>query len=88
VVEKIPPVTTYNSVYTYNTRKFKLQRSDDGINWIDVDEVLDNRFAVTDRMVEEFSTRYIRLYIYLGNNIQYDPGVRIHEFELYYVKDK
>jgi hypothetical protein len=39
-------------------------------------------------MVEEFSTRYIRLYIYLGNNIQYDPGVRIHEFELYYVKDK
>jgi hypothetical protein len=88
VVEKLPPVTTYNSVYTYNTRKFKLQRSDDGINWIDVDEVLDNRFAVTDRIVEEFSTRYIRLYIYLGNNIQYDPGVRIHEFELYYVKDK
>lgn len=66
----------------YNTADFKLQKSDDGINWTDVDSVTDNTAAITDRYVTPFSARYVRLYVSKGN-LNSDNSVRIYELELW-----
>lgn len=69
----------------YNTRDFKLQRSDNDAQWYDVDTVTGNTANTTDRNVN-FTARYVRLYI--TNAVQ--PGVasdrnnaRIYEFGVY-----
>ncbi|AGX44364.1 Ig-like domain-containing protein [Clostridium saccharobutylicum] len=73
-----------NEPATWNTSDFKLQkRSDDGLSWIDVDSVTGNTADITDRNVNPFTARYVRLYV--TNPVQ--PGewavARIDEFELY-----
>jgi hypothetical protein len=69
---------------SYITRDFKLQKSDDGVTWTDVDTVTGNTVNVTSRTVSPFSARYVRLYI--TNPVQ--PGTtnvsaRIYELGLY-----
>lgn len=66
----------------YNTADFKLQRSDDGVNWMDVDSVTGNTAAITDRMVPAFTTRYVRLHVSKANAGS-DNSVRIYEFEVW-----
>ncbi|TLX76404.1 DUF4185 domain-containing protein [Labilibacter sediminis] len=46
-----------------NTRDFKLQVSDDEINWTTVDEVIGNTNGFTERDIPETEGRYWRLYI-------------------------
>jgi uncharacterized protein YjdB len=66
----------------YNTSDFKLQKSNDGINWIDVDNVIGNTDAITDRTVGGFSARYVRLYITKATQSASEV-IRIFEFEVY-----
>ncbi|WNR45238.1 fibronectin type III domain-containing protein [Paenibacillus roseipurpureus] len=65
---------------SWNTKDFKLQKSEDGTTWTDVDSVVGNTANVTDRTVTLFATRYIRLYI---TNSGSDSAARIFELELY-----
>jgi hypothetical protein len=73
----------------YNTRDFKLQRSDDGDHWRDIDAVIGNSENVTDRTVTPFTARYVRLYIMkptqqgLSSQTGEWGAVRIYEIELY-----
>ncbi|MFD0672701.1 discoidin domain-containing protein [Cohnella sp. GCM10027633] len=64
----------------FNTRDFKLQRSSDGISWVDVDTVTGNTGSVTDRTVTAFTSRYVRLYITTPTTGS-DNTARIYEFE-------
>lgn len=69
---------------TYITRDFKLQKSDDGVNWVTVDSVTGNTVNVTDRQVAPFAAKYIRLHI--TNPVQAGAAsvsARIYELELY-----
>jgi len=65
-----------------NTKNFRLQKSDDGLTWEDVDVVRNNVQTIVDRYVPAFETRYVRLYI---DQATHDPSniARIYEFELY-----
>lgn len=75
----------------YNTKNYKLQKSNDGTTWTDVDTVSGNTAASTDRSVTAFSANYVRLYITtpVQDNAGYYqvPGdrsnARIYELELY-----
>ncbi|MGO4107880.1 glycoside hydrolase domain-containing protein [Paenibacillus sp. YAF4_2] len=65
----------------WNTKNFRLQKSDDGETWTDVDVVTNNAQTIVDRFVEPFAARYIRLYI---DKAAYDNNTaRIYEFEVY-----
>lgn len=66
----------------YNTKDFKLQASNDGINFTDVDIVMGNSTNITDRSIHS-NARYVRLYITQGTQSGYDGYVRIPEFEVY-----
>lgn len=66
----------------WNTRDFKLQKSDDGKTWTDVDEVVGNTAGTTNRNVSEFTARYVRLYITKATQTR-DKAARIYEFEVY-----
>lgn len=66
----------------YNTRDFKLQVSNDGTNFTDVDAVIGNSSNSTDRNINAHG-RYLRLYITQGTQIGYDGYARIYEFETY-----
>lgn len=66
----------------FNTKNFKLQKSMDGETWTDVDVVMNNRSSITDRKVDTFSARYVRLYITAPTQTK-DNAARIYEFELY-----
>ncbi|ANE46428.1 hypothetical protein SY83_09245 [Paenibacillus swuensis] len=46
-----------------NTKSFQLQQSADGVHWSDLDTVTNNTQGVTDRKVNPFKSRYVRLYI-------------------------
>jgi alpha-glucosidase len=65
----------------YNTRDFKLQVSNDGTNWTDIDSVTGNSANLTDRLVNS-SGRYVRLYVTNPNNGM-DSAARIRELEIY-----
>lgn len=67
---------------SWNTRDFKLQRSDDGSAWTDVDIVTNNTANITDRVTNPFTARYVRLYITKPTNTS-DSAARIYEIELY-----
>lgn len=67
---------------TWNTKDFKLQKSDDGSNWEDADVVSGNTDNVTNREVDPFTSRYVRLYITKPTNTS-DRAARIYELELY-----
>jgi|GEM_PF-1409427 alpha-1,2-mannosidase, putative len=65
----------------WNTKNFRLQKSDDGETWTDVDVVTNNVQTIVDRFVEPFAARYIRLYI---DKAAYDNNTaRIYELEVY-----
>ncbi|CAM3561820.1 GH92 family glycosyl hydrolase [Paenibacillus lupini] len=65
----------------WNTKNFKLQKSDDGETWTDVDVVTNNVQTIVDRFVEPFAARYIRLYI---DKAASDGNVaRVYELEIY-----
>jgi hypothetical protein len=66
----------------FNTGAFKLERSNDGTTWVDVDTVSGNNASVTDRIVTPFTARYVRLYVTQAN-LTFDDDVRIYEFEVW-----
>lgn len=69
----------------WNTKNFRLQKSDDGTTWTDVDIVQNNAQAIVDRYLREpFSARYVRFYVSQG---AYDSNtVRLYELQLYGVE--
>lgn len=67
----------------FNTRDFVLQQSDDGINFTDVDSVMDNSEDVTDRTIDPINTRYLRLYITNPQTSTQYMATRIYEIEVY-----
>lgn len=66
----------------WNTRNFKLQKSSNGYSWTDVDTVSNNTANITNRIVNQFSARYVRLYITNPTQTN-DNAARIYEVELY-----
>ncbi|MEC0329445.1 glycoside hydrolase family 92 protein [Paenibacillus macerans] len=66
----------------WNTKNFRLQKSDDGKTWTDVDVVQNNAQTIVDRYLPEpFSARYVRFYVSKG---AHDSNtVRLYELELY-----
>lgn len=66
----------------YNTKDYKLQKSFDGETWEDVDVVEYNTAPRTDRTVEAFDARYVRLYI-TNPSQSNETAARINEFEVY-----
>lgn len=67
---------------SYNNQDFKLQKSIDNINWVDVDSVSGNTSSKTDRIVTEFLARFVRVLV--TNGIQANPQLTsILEFEVY-----
>ncbi|MFC4808882.1 glycoside hydrolase domain-containing protein [Paenibacillus sp. GCM10023250] len=70
-----------NNAPFWNTKDFRLQKSDDGQTWTDVDVVKSNVQTIVDRFVTPFEARYVRLYI---DKAAYDGNVvRVYEFEVY-----
>jgi len=65
-----------------NTRDFKLQSSLDGVNWQDVDVVINNDEGVTDRRIKPCIAKYVRLYITQAE-LNGNEAARIYEFEVY-----
>ncbi|QNK55922.1 S-layer homology domain-containing protein [Paenibacillus sp. PAMC21692] len=47
----------------YNTRDFSLQKSENGVDWLDVDVVEGNELKEVDRLIEPATARYFRIYI-------------------------
>lgn len=72
----------FNEPSEYNTSDFKLQKSSDGKTWEDVDQVIGNKDSVTNRKVEPFTARYVRLYITKATQTNSNTA-RIFSFELY-----
>ncbi|BBH23072.1 hypothetical protein Back11_44170 [Paenibacillus baekrokdamisoli] len=66
-----------------NTSDFKLQSSNDGVNWSDRDTVTGNMANITDRSIVPFTAKYVRLYITKPGQLATDLYARIYEFELY-----
>jgi alpha-L-fucosidase 2 len=71
-----------NGNSNYNSRDFRLQKSDDGTSWTDADIVYGNTKAVVSRNVSEFSARYVRLLLETStqNNA---GGIAVAEFEVW-----
>ena len=73
----------------WNTRDFRLQVSNDGEIWEDVDIVKGNTANITYRRLEEpVKARYVKLYIDDPTNTSSNKGARIFEFEIYAAVDK
>ncbi|MFG1732963.1 GH92 family glycosyl hydrolase [Paenibacillus sp. 843] len=66
----------------WNTRDFRLQKSDNGTSWKDVDVVKNNAQTIVDRYLSEpVTARYFRFYVSQG---AYDSNtVRLYELELH-----
>ena len=62
-----------------NLNAFKLQRSDDGKAWTDVDKVEDNRSAIVDRVVAPFAAKQVRILVTKETRKPADKTARIHE---------
>ena len=65
-----------------NLNDFKLQRSDDGATWTDVDTVADNRSAIVDRVVAPFTAKQVRILITKETRKAAEKTARIHEIVL------
>lgn len=50
----------------YNMMDYKLQGSNDNTNWVDLDSVIGNTVAVTDRTFTAVQYQYVRLYVTKG----------------------
>ncbi|MCS7463154.1 glycoside hydrolase family 92 protein [Paenibacillus doosanensis] len=65
----------------WNTKDFRLQMSQDGQTWLDVDTVKNNVQTIVKRYVPTFTAQYVRLYVDKG---AYDNNtVRLYELEIY-----
>lgn len=65
----------------WNTKDFRLQKSNDGQTWEDVDVVKNNVQTILNRYVPVFSAQYIRFYV---DKAAYDNNtVRLYELEVY-----
>lgn len=68
----------------YNLKAYRLQKSNDGINFTDVDVVYNNFSNKTDKTVQKFTARYLRVYINQGGGYTADNSWNsILEFEAY-----
>jgi F5/8 type C domain len=65
-----------------NLSDFKLQRSDDGSQWLDVDSVVANRADVIDRVVAPFSARHVRILVLKDGRKPNEKTARIQELAL------
>lgn len=66
----------------WNTQNFRLQKSDDGVTWTDVDVVQGNVQTVVDRYLPEpVTAQYLRFYVSKG--AAGDNTVRLYELEVY-----
>ena len=65
-----------------NLADFKLQRSDDGRTWSDVDSVANNRSGVIDRVVAPFTAKQVRVLISKETRKPADKTARIQELAL------
>ncbi len=65
-----------------NLAGFKLQRSDDGKTWIDVDKVEDNRSAIVDRVTAPFTAQQVRILVTRETRRPADKTARIQEVML------
>ena len=65
-----------------NLNAFKLQRSDDGNAWTDVDKVEDNRSAIVDRVVAPFTAKQVRILVTKETRKPTDKNARIQEIVL------
>lgn len=66
----------------YNMKNFILQKSINSTLWSDVDIIQNNTSPVTDKTVTPFQSRYVRIYITSGLNINHHLA-SIVEFEVY-----
>ena len=68
----------------YNLKAYRLQKSNDGINFTDVDVVYNNFSNKTDKTVQKFTAKYLRVYINQGCGYTADNSWNsILEFEAY-----
>ncbi len=65
-----------------NLNSFKLQRSDDGNAWTDVDTVTENRSAIVDRLVAPFTAKQVRILVTKETRKPAEKNARIHEISL------
>jgi hypothetical protein len=65
-----------------NLAGFKLQRSDDGKTWAEVDQVAENRSAIVDRVTAPFTARHVRILVTKETRKATDKIARIHEISL------
>ncbi len=65
-----------------NLNGFKLQRSDDGSTWTDVDKVEENRSAIVDRITAPFTAKQVRILITRETRKPADRTARIQEIVL------
>jgi hypothetical protein len=79
-VVKHMPVAGWTPDYVISD--FRLQGSNDNINWSDIDAVAGNTAAVTDRTVAPVVFRYFRVYVTRGLKNNYQM-ISLVEFELY-----
>ncbi|MCG8499968.1 MAG: discoidin domain-containing protein [Firmicutes bacterium] len=69
-------------VSTANTRDFKIQVSNDSINWTNLYDLSGNTLNITSKDVAG-NGRYVRLYITRASSISGDAYARIYEFQVY-----
>ena len=67
----------------FNTADFRLQVSDDQINWRDVDVVEGNLANRTDRAIEPVVARYARILITKPTSLAVNQQAVVYELELY-----
>lgn len=73
--------TSSNYSAAYNTSDFKLQISNDQVNWKDADTVTGNTSNMSDRFVVPVQARYVRLYVTKAASS--GSTLRIFEFSVY-----
>lgn len=71
-----------NGEINYNARDIKLQMSDNGSTWTDVDVVYGNTKSTLTRNVPAFNARYVRLYLQTSTQNN-NGGVKVAEFEVW-----
>jgi len=67
---------------------FKLQRSDDGQSWTDVDAVEENRSGTIDRVVQPFRAREVRVFVTKETARPGNKTARIYDLVLGVVADQ
>lgn len=66
-----------------NTSDFRLQASNDGVTWFDVDVVEGNTDYVTDRVLEPVEAQYVRLLVTKPTSFDFDRDLVIYEWEVH-----